>query len=162
MTGYGLDGPGFESRGGARFSAPVQTGPVAHPASCTTGTGSSPRVKSGRGVTLTPHPLRVPWSWKSRAIRLLPLWAVRPVQSLSVCTRVQFTFTRIGECVLDLSVSGYGPVTGCFKQNIDIFRSIKWGEFYCDSGLAANWVQTRHFPARKCVATLFVYCINIR
>jgi len=44
----------------ARFSAPVQTGPGAHPASCTMGTGSFPRVKSGRGVTLTPHPLLVP------------------------------------------------------------------------------------------------------
>ena len=33
------------------------------------------------------------WSWKSRAIPLLPLWAVRPVQSLSACTRVTFTFT---------------------------------------------------------------------
>jgi hypothetical protein len=29
----------------------------------------------------------------SRAIPLLPLWAVRPVQSLSACTRVTFTFT---------------------------------------------------------------------
>ena len=28
----------------------------------------------------------------SRAIPLLPLWAVRPVQSLSACTRVRFTF----------------------------------------------------------------------
>jgi len=43
---------------GARFSAPVQTGPGVHPASCTMGTGSFPGVKSGRGggVTLTPHP----------------------------------------------------------------------------------------------------------
>ena len=40
-TGYGLDGPEIESRWGARFSAPVQTGPRAHPASCTMGTGSS-------------------------------------------------------------------------------------------------------------------------
>ena len=39
-TTYGLDGPGIESRWGARFSAPVQTGPEAHPASCTLGTGS--------------------------------------------------------------------------------------------------------------------------
>jgi hypothetical protein len=31
----------------------------------------------------------------SRAIPLLPLWAVRPVQSLSACTRVTFTFTFI-------------------------------------------------------------------
>ena len=61
-TGYGLDGPGIGSRLGARFSAPVQTGPGTHPASCTMGTGSFPGVKSGRGMTLTPHPLLVPWS----------------------------------------------------------------------------------------------------
>jgi len=34
----------------------------AHPASCTMGTGSFPGVKSDQGVTLTPHPLLVPWS----------------------------------------------------------------------------------------------------
>jgi hypothetical protein len=60
--GYGLDGPGIESRFGARFSAPVQTGPGAHPASCTMSTGSLPGVESGRGVTLIPNPLRVPRS----------------------------------------------------------------------------------------------------
>ena len=43
----------------AKFSAPVQTGPEAHPASCTMGTGSFPGVRCGRGVTLTPHPLLV-------------------------------------------------------------------------------------------------------
>jgi len=59
---------------GARFS--VQTGRGAHPASCTTGTGSFPSVKSCRGVTLTHSPLLVPLSRKSRAIPLLPLWAV--------------------------------------------------------------------------------------
>jgi len=78
---------------GTRFSAPVQTGPGTHPATCTMGTGSFPGVNSGRGVTLTPHSLLVPWSRKSRAIPLLPLWAVRPVQNLSVCTRVHFIFT---------------------------------------------------------------------
>ena len=36
---------------GARFSAPVQTGPGAHPASYTMGTGSLPGVKRpGRGA----------------------------------------------------------------------------------------------------------------
>jgi len=63
--------------------------------SCTLGTGSFPGVNNGRGVTLTPHHLLVPWSWKSRAIPLLPLWAVWPVQSLSACTRVHFTFTYL-------------------------------------------------------------------
>ena len=61
-TGYVLGGPGIESQWRARFSAPVQTVPRAHPASCTMGTGSFPGVKSGRGVTLTPHPLLMPWS----------------------------------------------------------------------------------------------------
>jgi len=96
-TGYGLEGPGIESRWGARSSAPVQTGPGVHPASCTMGTRSFPRVKSGRGVLLTPHPLLVSWSRKSRAIPLLPLWTVRPVQSLSACTRVHFTLPYLNE-----------------------------------------------------------------
>jgi hypothetical protein len=55
------------------------------------GTGSFRGVISGRGVTLTTHPFLLPWSWKSRAIPLLPLWAVRPVQSFSACTKVTFT-----------------------------------------------------------------------
>ena len=58
-TAYGLDGPGIESRWGARFSALVQTGPGAHPTSCTMGTGSFPGVRCCQGVTLTPRPLLV-------------------------------------------------------------------------------------------------------
>ena len=88
-TGWTVRG---SNPGGARFSEPVQTGPGTHPASCTMGAGSFPGVKSGRVVTLTPHPLLVPWSRKGRAIPLLPLWDVRPVQSLGACTRVHFTF----------------------------------------------------------------------
>jgi hypothetical protein len=61
-TAYRHDGSGIESRWGARFFAPVQTSPEAHPASCTMGTGSFPGVRFGRGVTLTPHPLLVPRS----------------------------------------------------------------------------------------------------
>ena len=78
---------------GAKFSAPVQPGHEDHPASCTIRTGSFPGVNSSRGVTLNIHSLLVPLSRKSRAIPLLPLWAVGPVQSLSACTRVHFTFT---------------------------------------------------------------------
>ena len=59
---------------GARFSAPVQTGPGAHPASCTMGTRSFPGVKQP-GVVLTTHPHLAPRSWKGRAIPLLTLWA---------------------------------------------------------------------------------------
>jgi hypothetical protein len=56
-TDYGLDGPGIESRWGEIFP-PVQTGPGAHPASCTMGTGSFPGVKCGWGGRPLPLPLR--------------------------------------------------------------------------------------------------------
>jgi hypothetical protein len=55
------------------------------------GNESFPGVKSGRCVTLTPPPPSIAVVKKGRAIHLLPLWAVRPVQSLSACTRVHFT-----------------------------------------------------------------------
>ena len=53
---YVLDGPGIQSGWGARFSAPVQTGPRAHPASYKIGTGSFPGVnRLGRGVEPPNH-----------------------------------------------------------------------------------------------------------
>jgi len=61
-TGYGPDGPGIESPWGRDFPHLSRPGPGAHPAFCTMGTGSFPGLKSDRGVTLTPHPLVVPWS----------------------------------------------------------------------------------------------------
>jgi hypothetical protein len=60
--------------GGPRFFAHVQTGPGAHPASCTMGTGSLPGVKRpGRGADHPP--LLVPGSRKDTAIPLTTLWA---------------------------------------------------------------------------------------
>ena len=50
-TRYGLDCSGDRIPVGASFSAPIQIGPGAHPASYTIGTGSFPGVKQpGRGV----------------------------------------------------------------------------------------------------------------
>jgi len=46
---------GIESQWGRDFPS-VQTGPGAHPASCTMGTESFPRVKCGRGVLLDHSP----------------------------------------------------------------------------------------------------------
>jgi hypothetical protein len=59
-TRYGLHGPGIESRWGARFSAPVQTGPGAHPASYKMVIFLS-RGYSGEGVSLTTHSHLAPW-----------------------------------------------------------------------------------------------------
>jgi len=66
---------------GARFSASVQTGPEAHPASYTMGKGSFPGVKRpGRGVDhLT---LKKEYSYTSN-----PLWA------FVACSRPNFSFT---------------------------------------------------------------------
>jgi len=64
---------------GARFSAPVQTGPGAHPASCTVGTWSFLGVKRlGRGVDQPPPSSA---EVKERAEQYLfspygPLWPV--------------------------------------------------------------------------------------
>jgi hypothetical protein len=56
VTRYGLDGLGIESRKAAIFSAPVQTGPRAHPVSFTMGTEYFPGVKRpGRGADHPPH-----------------------------------------------------------------------------------------------------------
>jgi hypothetical protein len=55
VTGYGLDGPGIESRWRRDFSDNVQDGPGAHPASYTMGTGSFQGLKRpGRGADHPP------------------------------------------------------------------------------------------------------------
>ena len=90
---------------GTRFSSPVQTGPGAHPASCTMGTGSFPGVKSGRSVTLTPHPFYCRVHERVELYLYSPYGpyglyrASVPVQGctlpyLSACTRVHFTLSQ--------------------------------------------------------------------
>ena len=95
---------------GARFSAPVQTGPGAHPSYCTMVTESFPEVKSGRGVTLTPHPLLVPWSRKGRAIPLLP------PMGLTACTEPQCLYKGAHYPYLYQSLNAYVIRTTCQVQ----------------------------------------------
>jgi len=119
-TGYGLNGPGIKSRLRGEIFRTCPDRPWAPLSVLYNGYRVFSGIKSGRGVTLTPHPLLVPWSTKrvglylcfpygpcglyrasvpvqgctlSLPIPLLPLWTVRPVQSLSACTRMHFTFT---------------------------------------------------------------------
>jgi len=92
-TGYGVDGPGIESRWRVEIFRTSLDRPWGPPSLLYNGYRVFPGLNSGRDVTLTPHLLLVPWLRKSRAIPLLPLWALRPVQSLSACTRLHFTIT---------------------------------------------------------------------
>jgi len=80
---------------GTRFSAPVQTGTGNQPASCTMGTVSFPGGKERPGCDADPSNVPVHFSRKSRAMPLIPLCAVRPVQRLSTCTMLHFTFIYI-------------------------------------------------------------------
>ena len=57
---YGVGRSGDRIPVGARFSASVQTGPRAHPASYTRDTGSLSRGFSAWGVALTSHVLLAP------------------------------------------------------------------------------------------------------
>ena len=92
------------------------------------GLGPFAGVNSGRGVTLTPHPLLVTWSRQSRAIPLLPLWAARPVQNLSVCIRMHFNvrFTKI-------PTSGVATKPHYIKMYFQVFMSSKMANI--DPGL---------------------------
>ena len=85
-TGYGLDGPGFESRWGEIFRTSPDR-PWGPPSLLHKEYRVFPWGKARPGCNAEPSPLLVPRSWKSRAIPLFLLWAVRPVKSLSACTR---------------------------------------------------------------------------
>ena len=111
------------------------------------GTGSFPGVKSSRSVTLTPHSLLVPWSRKSRAVPLLPLWTVRPVQGLSAYTRVHFTFyIHLWGEFCELETRNSIPVKGN-----NFFLSLFL--YSCADRLGANIVACHICSANKATGT---------
>ena len=74
-TSYGLDGPEIGSRWeGVKFSAPLQTGPRAHPAYYTLDTGSFPGLKQpGHGIDH--QPLSSVEVKEIVELHVYPLWA---------------------------------------------------------------------------------------
>jgi len=103
-TGYGLEGQWIESRSGEIFcTCPDRTwGP---PSLLYNAYRVFPAGKERPGCDAAPSPPSSDVVKKSRAIPLIPLWAVRSVQSLSACIRAHFTFLPLC-CQVDVSVSG--------------------------------------------------------
>ena len=90
---YGLDGPGIVSRCWRVFP---QLGPTQPPVQWVPGLSQGWRAEGAWRWPLTPFY----WSRKSTVIPLLPLWAVRPVQSLTACTVEHYLYSPYWPCGL--------------------------------------------------------------
>jgi hypothetical protein len=111
-TGYGLDGPGIESRWGRDFSPTFRPAlGTTHPASCKMSTGSFQGVKRpGRGADH--QPLLVQRSRKSRAT---PLASCGPSGILGITLPLPFsiyeyTFTALRRVLNEIC----GPSVDCW------------------------------------------------
>ena len=94
-TGYVIDDPMIEFRWGRHFPHLSRTalGPTQPPVQ---GVPGLSRGKERTERDFDPSFFLVPWSRKSRAISLLTLWAVQPVQSLSACTVQLYLYSPHG------------------------------------------------------------------
>jgi hypothetical protein len=92
VTGYGLDGPG-SNPGEDEIFPLIQTGPGAHPASCTMGTGSFLAVKCDRGGAYpSPPSSAAPFFW-CRGLGRVELCLNPPGGHNQVCNGVTLPFT---------------------------------------------------------------------
>ena len=97
-TRYELEGPGIESRWGAKFSSSFRTGPGPHPSSYIMGTGSFSGVKRpGRGVV---HPPLSIAEVKER----IELYVYSNSGPSCACSRVNFNLTELSVNELIFSV----------------------------------------------------------
>ena len=82
-----------------------------------------PGSKEQPGRDADPSPPSSAVVKKSRAIPLLPLWAVRPVQSLSAYTRVHFTLLYLSFHIFIFRYSLHN--VGNSTENCTYYRSIR-------------------------------------
>jgi len=135
----------------------------AHTASCTTGTVSFPGVKSGWGVTLTPQPFLVPWSRKSTAIPLLPLWTVRPAQSLSACTVQLYIYSpqcQYSTAIPLLPLWAVRPVQSLSACTVQLYLYFPYGPYSLYSTaipLLPLWTVQTVQSLSACTVQLYLY-----
>ena len=93
-TGYGLDGPGIKFRWGGEIFRTCPDRPCGPPSLLYNGYRFFPRGKERPGRDTDPsRPSSTVGHERVELYLYSPLWTVRPVQNLSSCTRVHFTFT---------------------------------------------------------------------
>jgi hypothetical protein len=103
-TGWTVQG---SNPGGARFSAPVQTGPGADPASCTMATGSFPGGRKWPGSDADSLTLSSAEVWKqSSAVPLLLVasWAVK--REKPTYPLIKYSDSWLGHCATNRNVAG--------------------------------------------------------
>jgi len=101
---------------GSRFSAPVQTSPGAHPASCAMGTESFLGIKSGRGVTLIAHPLLVPLVMKEYSYTSTPPTG-RTARTELQCLNKGALYLTLPKTGLHENPHTVGRVTACGRTD---------------------------------------------
>jgi len=85
-------------------------------------------------MTLIPHPLLVPWSRKSRAIPLHPLWAARPVQSLGACTGLHL--------ITGIMICNFHRVIIISKRIIFGMKDLKAVKFNSETKLQQTYIRS--------------------
>jgi len=127
------------------------------------GTGSFLGVKSGRGVTLTPHPLLVPWSRKSRAIPLLPLCAACTEPQCLYKGAIYFTNQNLSHTRTSTEVPTWYPIrkvlllTSTYGTETSKVSSVTWlykGRLYRDS-----WQGQILLPFAHCLCTVCAFLL---
>jgi len=96
-------------------------------------------------VMLNPHLFLVPWSGKIRAISLLPLSTVRPVQSLSACTMLHFSFTYTSNSPMDR--------TACTEPQC-LYNGALYLYIYLYSPYGPYSLYRAPVPVQRCTLTL--------
>jgi len=113
VTGYGLDGPGIESRWGRGFphlSGPT-LGPTQRPVQWVPGLYRS-KERPGRGADPSPSSSAV--VKKEYSYTSTPPMGLRPVQSLSACTRVYLLYFTQTYLICLLYLAGLGTLSRSF------------------------------------------------
>ena len=145
--GYGLDYPGIESWRGWNFPQLARPFPGKPSNILCNGYRVFPggKVRPGR-VAKTSH-LLVPWSRKSRAILLIPLWTVRSLKSLSACRTVHFTFTYTSIPPMDR--------TACTEPQF-LYNGTLYLYLYFYSPYGPYWLYRASVPVQGCTLPFYL------